>query len=280
MAEPTVPQSYPEEGLQTIIQRWQNREIREYFSDFGVDDNWDPDLTTPRGILASKLKHEDEDTYLITLLKCWFFEHIRSQTYRVPYYGIPVSSFQESRRFRPQIKLFFLEDLEDVEPGYPPVTGEISFRLMSHTSETITPSIAETFASRVKVALGASGAGYLWRKGKDMASYSDWAKGYQLQILCRSETEAKDLISKVLDIQNDSPDWSKMNYSVNENPVEAYPTIPGQDYIYGETRKLPRKRPIATCRFQYGLLHVHGVQAPIVLYDRSYTYSTALATAS
>lgn len=275
----TTPPPMPEENLQGFIRKWFNREVREYFNDFGVDESWDPDLTTPRGKLAGACRHDDEDSYLITLLKAWFFEHVKSQTYRVPYYGVPVSGFQESRKFQPQIKLYFREDLEDVEPGYRPVEGEISFRLMNHSSETITPSVAQTFANRVKLALGAGGSGHIWRRGKDMATYNDWAKGYAMQLLVRSETEARELIGKVLDIQNDSPQWKRMNYSTNEEPMAAYPTIPEQDYIYGELRRLPRKRPIASCRFQYALLHVHGIASPIVLYDRSYTYSTALETA-
>lgn len=266
----------PEETLQSVIRKWQNRELREYFSDFGVEENWDPDLTTPRGQLAAVLRHDDEDPYLVTLLKCWFLEHIKGQAYRVPYYGIPVSSFQESRKFMPQIKMYFQEDLEDVDPDYPPVTGEISFRIMG--SADITKAQAETLANRVKLAFGAGGAGYIWRKGKDMASYTDWGKGYQLQILTRSRTEAREVIGKVLDIQSDTPDWKKMAYSENEEPMEAFPTIPEQDNIYGEFRRLPRRRPIANCRFHYALLHIHGVSAPVVLYDRSYTYASALAT--
>jgi len=111
-----------------------------------------------------------------------------------------------------------------------------------------------------------------------MASYTDWGKGYQLQLLTRSTSEARELISKVLDIQNDVPNWAKMNYSENEEPMEAYPTIPEREMIYGELRREPRKRPIAAVRFQHSLLHIHGIAAPIVLYDRSYTYAAALAT--
>jgi hypothetical protein len=58
--------------------------------------------------------------------------------------------------------------------------------------------------------------------------------------------------------------------------MEAFPTIPGQDFIYGKTRRRPRRRPIADVRFQCALLHVHGLPNPIVLYDRSGAYSTAL----
>lgn len=268
------------EHLQSCIRKWLNREIRDYFNDLGVDDNWDPDLTIPRQTLAAACYHRDDDSLTLTQLRCWFFEHIRSQTYRVPFYGVPVSSFQESRRFKPQIKLIFKEDLNDVEPGYSPVEGEITCRLMGHTSDSITPAIAQTFATRVKSAFGLAGSGFVWRKGKIMASYTDWKRGYQLQLLVRSETDARSLIENVLDIQQHTPDWSKLNLSENQEPASAYPVIPDTEYIYGETRRLPRRRPVADCRFQYGLLHIHGVQSPIVLYDRSFTYSTALIEAT
>lgn len=269
----------PTEHLQSCIRNWFNREVRDYFSDIGVDDNWDPDLLVPRQSLAAACRHQDDDTLQLTMLRCWFFEHIRSQTYRVPFYGIPVSSFQERRRFQPQIKLVFKEDLEDVEPGYVPVEGEITCRIMNYTNETLTPPIAQGLAQRVRSAFGNSGQGYIWRKGKTMASYSDWGRGYQLQLLVRNETDARALVENVLDIQNHSPDWSKLNISQNEEPATAYPTIPETDFIYGETRRLPRRRPVADCRFQFALLHIHGIKSPIVLYDRSYTYQTALIEA-
>ena len=275
MTDP-VGQQMPEETLQSVIRRWQNRELREYFNDFGIDENWDPDLTTPRGKLAHVLRHDDDDPYLVTMLKCWFFEHIRGQAYRVPYYGIPVASFQESRKFQPQVKLYFREDLEDVDPDFGPVEGEISFRIMGDPN--ISQAQAQAIANRVKLAFGNGGSGYIWRKGKGMATYNDWGKGYALQLLTRSKTEAQEVIAKVLDVQNDAPSWGKMNYSENEAPTDAYPTLPAQEMIYGQLRRLPRRRPVADVRFQYSLLHIHGIAAPIVLYDRSYTYGAALVT--
>jgi hypothetical protein len=274
---------YPDQGtehLQSCIRRWLNREVRDYFRDLNIDDTWDPDLTIPRQTLAAACMHQDDDSLMLTQMRCWFFEYIKGQAYRVPFYGIPVSSFQEARRFRPQIKLVFREDLEDVEPGYTPVEGEITCRLMDHTSDSITPAIAQTFATRVKSSFGAGGNGLIWRKGRTMASYADWKRGYQLQLLVRSEADARLIVENVLDIQQHSPDWSKLNISENQEPASAYPTIPETEYIYGESRRLPRRRPVADCRFQYALLHVHGVQSPIVLYDRSYTYSTALIEAN
>lgn len=54
-----------------------------------------------------------------------------------PVYGIPVTAFQETWKFVPQIKLMLSEDLADVEEGYTPCYGEISVRLIGEISETL-----------------------------------------------------------------------------------------------------------------------------------------------
>jgi hypothetical protein len=271
-----TPEFNEVEHLQSSIRKWLNREIKDYFRDLNIDDDWSPDLTQGRHSLAAACLHKDADSLQTTSLRAWFFEQVRSQAYRVPYYGIPVSSFQESRKFQPQVKLYFREDLEDVDPDFGPVEGEISFRIMGDPN--ITKAQAQAMANRVKLAFGNGGSGYIWRKGKDMATYTDWAKGYQLQLLTRSRTEAREVISKVLECQNDTPNWKRMNYSENAEPSEAFPTIPEQEMIYGELRRTARVRPVADVRFQYALLHIHGIKAPVVLLDRSFTYSTALVT--
>lgn len=257
-----------------MVRRFTNREVREYFSDLGGED-WDPDITTARGSLRHGCTHIDADSLLITLLRCWLFDMVRGLHSNVPFYGVPVASFGEQRRFRPQIKLFFQEDLQDVEPGYTPVTGEIGIRLMDHDYDTITTALAQTYATRIRQSW-AIGNGRIWRKGKLMASYTDWAKGYQLQILCRTEGEAREIIENVLDIQNDSPNWERMNISENAAAAAAYPTIPGNEIIYGKSRRRPRRRPIADVRFRSAFLHIWGMPQPIVLVDLSGQHRTAL----
>lgn len=262
------------EHLQSVIRQWINRDVRDYFADVGGDD-WDPDITSPRGSLRWACTHQDTDNLTMTQLRLQLFDRIRLQKSQVPYYGIPVASFQEQRKFKPQISLFFIEDLDDVEPGYAAVTGEISFRLMNHDSSSVTEAIAQQYGTRIRSTFGAAN-GLIWRKGKVMTTYTDWSKGYQLQLLVRSKAEGRSLVENVLDIQQDTPDWKHFNSNENEEPAEAYPTIPETDYIFGETRRTPRRRPIADVRFQYALLHLHGAPHPIVLYDRSFTFSNAL----
>ncbi|MFG6105225.1 hypothetical protein U2F10_23410 [Leptothoe sp. EHU-05/26/07-4] len=73
----------------------------------------------------------------------------------------------------------------------------------------------------------------------------------------------------VLDIQNDTPEWSYFNEKVNAEPAAAFPTIPDIDQAYGKSRRQPRRRPVADVRFQYASLEVLGVPNPIILVDRT-----------
>ncbi|WNZ28179.1 hypothetical protein HJG54_35285 (plasmid) [Leptolyngbya sp. NK1-12] len=265
----------PWEHLQSVLMRTQNPIVREEFRDI-VDDD---DISIPRGSLKVACLLQDNDSATQTMLRLMLFYIIlrKAQDLQVPIYGIPVPSFQEARKFRPQIQLYFQEDFNDVEPGYSPVTGEISFRLMNENGETLNETEARQYANRVRTAF-AAGAGFVWRKGKLMCSYTDRARGYQLQLLCRDKAEGKRVIEQVLDIQNHAPDWKYLNVSENDQPTARFPTLPPTDFIYGKNRRLPRQRPIADVRFQYAVLHIHGVNPPIVLVDRSGIFRNPLAT--
>ncbi len=270
------PEFNEQEHLQDTVRKWINREVRKYFSDVGGDD-WDPDIVSPRASLRVACTHRDTDSLIMTQLRWQLFERIRRQTFDMPYFGIPVTSFNETRKFKPQIMLYFQEDLQDVEPGYSPVTGEVSFRLMNYDSSSITPTVAQTFANRIASNFG-QGGGFVWRKGRVMCSYTDWSKGYQLQILARDETFARNLVTQVLDIQNDTPEWKRFNVNENQDESSRYPIVPPNERIYGEVRRTARERPLADVRFQFAVLNVHGLQNPIPLYDRSGVYPGALAS--
>ena len=273
---PLPPEFDQQEHLQSVIRKWTNREVMDYFADLGLDET-DDDLTTPRGSLRTACRHLDTDSLIMTQLRWQLFERIRRSRFDHPYYGIPIAGFHEARRFKPQITLYFQEDVQDVEPGFSPVSGVLSFRLMDHTRETITPAIAQTYAQRIETNFG-QGGGYRWRKGRVMCSYTDRERGYQMKILVRDDTYARDLINKVLDIQNHTPDWSRLNVAENQNAAAAYPPVPPNDRIYGEQRREPRRRPVADVRFQVSYLNIHGLSNPAVLFDRTSLYPSALAT--
>lgn len=180
------------------------------------------------------------------------------------------------RKHKPQITLYFRE--ENIRSGHSGVEGEISFRIMSKESNTITEREVKAVASIIKRKFG-TGGGFLWNKGKVMCSYTDWDSGYQLQLLCQSEAEGRRVIEQVLDIRGFSPDWENMNVSRNVEPSKAYPEIPNKQTILGKSTRLPRRRPLAKVRFQYALLILHGMPNPICLVDRSGQFSGAIERA-
>lgn len=169
------------------------------------------------------------------------------------------------RKNKPQIILYFLEKKADVEKGYRPVPGEIKFRIMDKESDTLTQADVQALAERIKAKFAQPQLA--WYKGKEMVSYTDWEKGYQLQILCRDKAVGRAIVGQVLDIRSHSLDSKNLNHTVTEGAMERYPTIPERVLILGESHKLERQRPMATVWFQYAELRLWGRLEPVTLVD-------------
>lgn len=258
----------PVDHLQKVSQKTLNRMVREFFLD--QPDLDDLDITTPRGALKMACSHRPEDSMLVTVQRSLLFHLTVGQIGAAfpAVYGIPCSDFDQTRKYRPQITLYFQEDDDEVEGGYSPVRGEINFRLMSETSETISRAELVRLGQKIKTEFGGAG-GYQWRKGKLMASYTDRTKGYKLQLLCRDKAGARALVDKVLDIQGHAVDLENFKVIETENASTAYPTLPPQKTILGKSQRMPRRRPIATVKFRYATASVWGQPRPVMLYDRT-----------
>jgi len=273
-----LPEGFsPPEFLQDTILKTQNKIIREEFSDLG-DDDWEPDVSTGRGALRYACTHQDSDSDGMTLMRLWLFYGVlrKAKDFHPEIFGIPSTAFKAQRKYKPQIVMHFREDWQDIDPGYPAVEGEIGFRLMNQEDATLSMTEALTYAQRVKTNFGAGG-GFVWRKGKQMVTYTDWNKGYQLQLLCRDRAEGRRVIEQVLDIQQHTPDWKKMNKTENEEPAERYPTIPPPVHVMGKSEQGQRERPIADVRFRSAILHLHASNRTVVLYDPDGRSSRALS---
>jgi hypothetical protein len=101
-----------------------------------------------------------------------------------------------------------------------------------------------------------------------MYTYTDWERGYQFQLLCKTETEAKRIVVSTLSLQNHAPNWKCFNTVKNDEELTKYPEVPGTQLIMGEVVPIPRERPLVDVRFQYGYIKLDGVKEPINLYDR------------
>lgn len=274
----TLPEDFsPFEHLQDTIKRVHNREVREAFSDLGADE-FDPDISIPRHSLRVACTIDDNDTQdmMVQRQLLFFLSLRRAQDMQTPVVGDYVNEMHDRRMYKPQITLFFQEDDGDVEAGYNPVRGRISYRLMNESSTTLSKVELTSLANRIQLEF-ASGNGYVWKRGRDIASYTDKDNGYQLQILTISKAEAKEVINKVLDTNQDTPNWQYLQYKESDDSLSAYPSNPGSHIILGETRKKPRRRPVANVRFQYATADVWGIAKPIVLCDRSFRFIETLA---
>ncbi len=180
----------------------------------------------------------------------------------------------KNRRYRPHIRLHFLEDTTFNQVGSNPSTyqgrrrlsGSITFRIMNETSETISKGELIRIGTAIKNSFGANG-GYTWEKGKELYTYADWDKGYQLQILAKNSSQPRDIISKILALQNHTPDWVFLSKSGSESEIERYPDLPQTKIILGEQVTLKRVRPLVQVRFRYADAKVHLLTQPVVLYD-------------
>lgn len=190
------------------------------------------------------------------------------------------------RRFNPQIRLFFLQDTDYSQTGANTaayqgrrrLSGRLTFRLMNETSETISKGELTRIGTGIKNIFGANG-GYIWDKGKELYTYADWSKGYQMQMLVRSSTQARDLTTKILSLQNHSPQWVYLTKSSNEAELERYPETPQTKIILGEVVTLKKVRPRVEVRFHYADVDIHRLMEPVILYDRTSKKVGALVSA-
>lgn len=179
------------------------------------------------------------------------------------------------RKAKPKVSLYFIEDSNynklaapnNISEGLRRQEGLIRFRLMNESTQSFSQANATTLARKIKEVFGSSG-GFTWNKGKTMYSYSNWDMGYQFQLLCRSEAEAKRIITATLSLQNHTPDWKNFNTQKNDQEDSKYPENPGSHIVMGETVPLPKERPLVDVRFLYAYLNLDGVKEPINLYDR------------
>lgn len=264
----SLPDNFsPWEHLQTVLMQVHNRRVRAEFSDLGGDD-WVSDVTTPRGSLRTACTIKDDDSAVMAFNRMMLFYIMlrHASDIHPALYTIPSDRYQQEVRFAPQITLYFREDIEDVEVGYSPIDSEISFRVIGEDSNSFTEADARQFAIKIKSEFSASN-GYRWHKGRLKVCYRRKDQGYQLSINAYSESEARQVIGKVLSLQNHTISEEYLSiHQLGQNP----PTVPPSEFIYGQSRRTPRKRPVGFVRFQWAELHIWGIPNAITLTDRSY----------
>lgn len=263
-------------NLRDVIMSLQNNVVNKEFKDVHNAPRLEM-IKTPRGQLKKACLIQENDTEPLVLLRLLLYYIVlrKARDLMPPIYGMPVTTFQDNYLFTPQIRLYFKENSEDVEAGYSPVEGEITFRLINETSETIKKDKLVDIAKKIKELFGGK-TPYKWNKGKLKCTYFDRLHGYDFRILARTEGDAKDLIGKILSIQEHELDTALLNFSQRDNPGKAFPVVTPAKQIYGKMRKGKRRRPIATVEFKGAQCFIHGINHPILLVDNQNWYRDIL----
>ncbi|WP_445626633.1 hypothetical protein [Nostoc sp. DSM 114167] len=255
-----LPEGFSEwENLQDLVRLDHNKAVTSYFKN--QEDN---DISTPKARLKHTCLIKDEDTATMTLMRMWLFEVTcgHAQALQRPVYGVPVYDAQTDRTFKPQIKLYFLEayDHETHGDGLPQLEGEITFRLMTESSETISRSDAERLARNIKNIFATPPL--VWSKGHFKATYTDETRGYNLRLLVSSKAEAESTIRSILEIQEHPFERDFFQYIENDR---TYSLSPGTHRVYSRTVKKPIKRRRADVKFRYAQLLIWGQPNPVNL---------------
>ncbi|MBC6436217.1 hypothetical protein FM036_45640 [Nostoc sp. HG1] len=200
----------------------------------------------------------------MTILRKMLFEFDagHAQSLQAPIYGIPVTELQRDFKFKPQIKLYFKEayDFKKHGDGTEQVRGEIGFRIMNKTAETISRSDAVEYAREIKAEFALPPL--IWKKGKYKCTYFDLENGFDLRLLCLSKAEGISTVQSVLKILDKT--YSDNNFQFIENTKE-FPTNPGTHRVYGRTVKKFRERPTADVKFTHAQLLIPGQVKPVNL---------------
>ncbi len=260
----------PAEHLQDVFLKSVNRQIREYFSDLG-DESWQHDVSTPRGSLRVACTHQDSDNLGMTQLRLWLFYFVvgNAEKLQAPIYGLPITTFNESLVYLPQVVLYFREKASEATThNRRPIEAQVGFRIID---SNFSKSEAHTLATKIKQLFGEPSRFY-FKKGRTKFSYRDKAKGYEFIIAAFSEAEAKKVIEQVLDLQNHTPDWELLTDSESGRNWSATK----YKNILGNTYKLAERRPIGTVYFTKAELKIHGLPHDIVLHDATGYNSGAL----
>ncbi|MBD2776226.1 hypothetical protein, partial [Iningainema tapete] len=231
-------------NLRDLVKLEHNKAVKSYFKN-----QPDDDVSTSKSRLKHSCVIKDNDTVDMLILRMWLFEVTCGHTQAIqrPVYGIPVQEAQSEWKFKPQIKLHFLEawDKETHEiAGLPQLEGEIGFRLMDESSESITRAKAEILAKKIKQEFASPV--FIWEKGWYKATYLDSEKGYDFRLFVKSKVEGERIVKQVLNIQNHT--FNKDFFQFVEHD-RTYPTNPGTHKVYGKTIKKPIKRRRADVKF-------------------------------
>ncbi|HEY9711315.1 MAG TPA: hypothetical protein V6D48_24105 [Oculatellaceae cyanobacterium] len=252
--------------VRSWLRRVYNKKVYEYFKD--LDSNDDPDINTGRSATKAACLIGANDSQNIALIKMYNFNSVVREIDREPIYGIPCTTFHRKVKFYPQIVLHFKESKEDAQRNNRrPIGAEHSFRFHQ---KSISEAEVKELARKIKQEFATPPVKF--KKGEIKISYKDEENDSEFILAVDDEAEAKKIITKILSIQGEKPNWDYLTNSESGRNFKAKKT----EHILGEVVELPQRRPIGHVEFTHAELKVRGLIPDKVLVDVTLTYPNAL----
>ncbi len=171
-----------------------------------------------------------------------------------------------SRKGFPKIKLYFFEDILDVEPGYRALKSELKITIMMPEWKNIS-NISKNDIEKIAVAVKNIFYGFVIKKGKLTCSYKNLEQGYDNWLYVRTRTEGSRVMAALVSVLGHTLDRKFVKFTETDDEVGAYPIIPEEISAFGEKIKTSRRRPIAETKFTHATLYLPGLNEPLGLVD-------------
>jgi hypothetical protein len=234
------------------------QEVKEWFRDVTEDD-----LNTPRSSLRIGCTHTEPDTMPMTIGRLLLFYQVvgafpHSRGYIMPDRQI----FQMEGN--PQVVLAFAETTQSwkARKASHRETMRCSFRLMKEDFATASDEARiHTLEQKVRLAFPPS---FTHQTGQTNYTYVDKPHGYQLRIAAYSESEAKDMMRKLIDCNLQTElTYQEPKFS------RASTKNPGKDpakKVLGKTLKRHERRPTAKLKLRQADLFIPGWGSRTLIY--------------
>lgn len=173
----------------------------------------------------------------------------------------------------PKVDIWFLESRETRDPNYKPLRGRLGFRLFKterydklETLERLTISEIRQIAVRIFDNF-AKPIPHRWHRGKESFSYRDKPNGIETWGYCYAESDARELITKLLAVRGLPVNWGKFRHTTTGDPVNEFPINPPNKNVLGEIRQGDRIRPSGFVYFHSATISLQSLRNPISLCD-------------
>jgi hypothetical protein len=250
------------ERFQDFCKKYINRKVKEHFSDLG-DERWQPDFNVDRHFTRWVCTHQDKDPLTLSVgrLLVYFFKI--QGLLDAPIYSMPCTQLFNSVECLPQIIINFQESVQsarDNNRNKHPLTAQHYIRVRTDFSsesevQRIARKVKEVFATPI----------FSFDKGRLKYTYLDRSKGYFFIVATPNEAEARNVVEKLLAINNDVPDWELLTESRSNKNFTSVQTM----RVNGKQYKKPQRRPLGRVSFISAELHVDGLPGNIHLLDLS-----------